>query len=99
MEDDEIRPDLGIFFHSGLFDKVGYSSQNNLASRTYLSRCSPPADPDLHIRGGGGGGGHPDSEIDKGGQSPKKNIKSICPLKQKTAHGRIALKRAALLLK
>ena len=98
MEDDEIRPDLGIFFHSGLFDKVGYSSQNYLASRMYLSRSSPPADPDLHIRGGGGGG-HPDPEIDKGGQSPKKNIKSIGPLKQKKAHGRIALKLAALLLK
>ena len=50
-------------------------------------------------KGGGGGGGHPDPEIDKGGQSPKKNIKSIGPLKQKKAHGRIALKRAALLLK
>ena len=75
MEDDDIRPDLGIFFHSGLFDKVGYTSQNYLASRTYLSRCSPPADPDLHIRGGGGGGGHPDPETDKGGQSSKKKHK------------------------
>ena len=48
---------------------------------------------------GGGGDGHPDPEIDKGGQSPKKNIKRIGPLKQKKAHGRIALKLAALLLK
>ena len=70
MEDAEIRPDLWLCFPFR-FDKVGYSSQNCPASKTYLSRCSPPADPDLHIRGEGGGG-HPDPEIDKGGQSPKK---------------------------
>ena len=98
MEDAEIRPDLWLCFPFR-FDKVGYSSQNCLASRTYLSRCSPPADPDLHIWWGGGGDGQPDPEIDKGGQSPKKNIKRIGPLKQKKAHGRIALKLAALLLK
>ena len=97
MEDAEIRPDLWLCFPLR-FDKVGYSSQNCPASKTYLSRCSPPADPDLHIRGGGGGG-HPDPEIDKGGTVSKKNIKSIGPLKQKKAHGRIALKLAALLLK
>ena len=75
MEDAEIRPDLWLCFPFR-FDKVGYSSQNCPASKTYLSRCSPPADADLHIRGGGGGGvgggGHPDPETDKGGQSPKK---------------------------
>ena len=55
MEDAEIRPDLWLCFPFR-FDKVGYSSQNCPASKTYLSRCSPPADPDLHIRGGGGEG-------------------------------------------
>ena len=59
-----IRPDFGLFFHSGLFDKVRYGSQNCLASRTYRSRCCPVADPDLSEVGGGGvGGGHPDPEI------------------------------------
>ena len=74
MEDAEIRPDLWLCFPFR-FDKVGYSSQNCPASKTYLSRCSPSADPGLHIRGGGGDG-HPDPEIDKEGQSPK-NIKSF----------------------
>ena len=69
MEAAGIRPDLGIFFHSGLFDKVRYSSQNCLASRTHCSRCCPVADPDLQIRWGGGS--HPDPEI-RGGQSLKK---------------------------
>ena len=68
MEAAGLRPDLGIFFHSGLFDKVRYSSQNYLASRTYRSRCCPVADPDPQIRWGGG---HPDPEI-RGGQSLKK---------------------------
>ena len=55
MEAAGIRPDLWLCFPFR-FDKVGYSSQNRLASRTYLSRCSQPADPDLHIGGGGGRG-------------------------------------------
>ena len=67
------RPDLGIFFHSGLFDKVGYSSQNYLASRTYRSRCCP-ADPDLQIRWEGGS--HPDPET-RGASLKKKRISAL----------------------
>ena len=61
----EIGLILGYFFHSGLYDKVRYSSENCPASRTYLSRCCPVADPDPQIRWGVGGGGrsHPDPEI------------------------------------
>ena len=68
MEADGIRPDLWLCFPFR-FDKVGYSSQNCLASTTYLSGCSPPADPDLHI---GEGGSHPDPEIK--GDSLQKNF-------------------------
>ena len=36
------------------------------------------ADPDLQIRGGGGGG-HPDPEISRGAQSPKKFFRLFGP--------------------
>ena len=61
---------FGYVFHSGLTKSDRVVKIALQVERTF-PRCSPPADPGLHIRDGGGGG-HPDPEIDKGGQSPKK---------------------------
>ena len=88
---------FGYVFHSGLTKSDTVVKIALQVERTFLDAAHLRIQ--AFIYGGGGGDGHPDPEIDKGGQSPKKNIKRIGPLKQKKAHGRIALKLAALLLK
>ena len=88
---------FGYVFHSGLTKSDTVVKIALQVERTFLDAAHLRIQ--AFIYGGGGGAGHPDPEIDKGGQSAKKNIKRIGPLKQKKAHGRIALKLAALLLK